>query len=240
MITHSVIVALLAAIPAASPETSAGGEPTTVKTGAPARTGQQLRDAVHAAMRQQATAKGTEQAAAVRSLTDIYQDVVASTVLPSREQRQLRTQIRSRLMRTSKTLERQLAKAQAADEPQVRPPADQLANEQPPANRAILAQAQGNPARQAGAAGAQAGRAAGRFGPGGQVAGAAQNWNAQTNQNAQQLIDLIQNTIAPASWETNGGLGTIMYFAPSQVLVIRQTDAVQGQVGQAIQGLRRN
>jgi hypothetical protein len=239
MITHSVILALLAAMPAASPENSPEGAQATVDSVAEP-TAQQLRDAVHAAMRRQATAKGAEQQAAIRGLTEAYRQVVASTALPAREQQQLRTLVRSRLMRTSKTLERQLAKAQDGTMRQVRPLADQLANEQPPAKRAILAQAQGNPARQPGAAGAQPGRAAGQFGPGAQVAGAAQSWNAQTNQNAQQLIDLIQNTIAPASWDTNGGLGTIMYFAPSQVMVIRQTDGIHGKVGQAIQGLRRN
>ena len=30
--------------------------------------------------------------------------------------------------------------------------------------------------------------------------------------NAQELIDLIQTTIAPETWEINGGQGTIFYF----------------------------
>jgi hypothetical protein len=65
-------------------------------------------------------------------------------------------------------------------------------------------------------------------------------WDAMTAQNAQQLIDLIQATIAPTSWDVNGGLGTIMYFAPKQVLVVRQTGDVHEQVGGAIRGLRGN
>jgi hypothetical protein len=232
MVTHTVIVALLAAMPAASPEPAAAREATASQ-----RTAQQLRDAVHAAMRRQATAKGAEQPSAVRALAAVYRDVLASTSLPPREQRELRTLVRSRLARTSKALQRQLAGAGNAAEEL---PARRAADGGPPANWAILAQAQGNPAPgQLGAAG-QPGGAGGGFGPAAQVAGAAQNWNAQTNRNAQELIDLIQSTIAPASWDANGGLGTIMYFAPAQVLVIRQTDAIHGQVGQAIGGLRRN
>lgn len=53
--------------------------------------------------------------------------------------------------------------------------------------------------------------------------------------NAQDLIDLIQNTIAPESWDVMGGPGTIMYWEPGFALVIRQTDDVHEQIG----GLRR-
>lgn len=48
---------------------------------------------------------------------------------------------------------------------------------------------------------------------------------------ARGLIALIQNTIAPASWDTNGGKGTIRYFSPLKVLVIRNTDEVHRQIG---------
>lgn len=49
--------------------------------------------------------------------------------------------------------------------------------------------------------------------------------------NAQDLIDLIQNTIAPESWDVMGGPGTIMYWEPGFALVIRQTDDVHEQIG---------
>lgn len=52
---------------------------------------------------------------------------------------------------------------------------------------------------------------------------------------AQDLIDLIQNTIAPESWDVMGGQGTIMYWEPGFALVVRQTDDVHEQIG----GLRR-
>ena len=53
--------------------------------------------------------------------------------------------------------------------------------------------------------------------------------------NGQDLIDLIQNTIAPESWDVMGGPGTIMYWEPGFALVVRQTDDVHEQIG----GLRR-
>jgi hypothetical protein len=55
---------------------------------------------------------------------------------------------------------------------------------------------------------------------------------------AAQLIQLIQTTIEPDSWAINGGRGTINYFAPLQVLVIRQTGEVHHQIGGTLGALR--
>ena len=56
---------------------------------------------------------------------------------------------------------------------------------------------------------------------------------------AQQLIDLITNTIEPDSWEVNGGRGRIMFYAPLNVLVIRQTGEVHHQIGGTLGALRK-
>lgn len=53
------------------------------------------------------------------------------------------------------------------------------------------------------------------------------------------LVELIQTVIAPDSWDTNGGPGTIFYYRPLRVLVIRQTSEVHGNVGDALGQLRR-
>jgi hypothetical protein len=55
---------------------------------------------------------------------------------------------------------------------------------------------------------------------------------------AQELIDLIQSTIAPESWAVNGGRGTIVFYSPLNVLVIRQTAEVHHQIGGTINQLR--
>jgi hypothetical protein len=55
----------------------------------------------------------------------------------------------------------------------------------------------------------------------------------------QQLVDLIQKTIAPSTWDVNGGLGTIYYWRPGRALVVRQTGEVHEQMGDALGQLRR-
>ena len=40
---------------------------------------------------------------------------------------------------------------------------------------------------------------------------------------SQQLIDVIQGTIAPGSWDVNGGNGSIKFFPGLNVMIIRNT-----------------
>jgi hypothetical protein len=54
--------------------------------------------------------------------------------------------------------------------------------------------------------------------------------------NAQALIDLITETIQPESWEINGGRGTIRYFAPLHVLVVRNNQRAHEELGGALGG----
>lgn len=56
---------------------------------------------------------------------------------------------------------------------------------------------------------------------------------------AQELIDLIQSTVEPDSWAVNGGRGTIFFYSPLNVLVVRQTGEVHSQLGGALNQLRR-
>ena len=55
---------------------------------------------------------------------------------------------------------------------------------------------------------------------------------------ARKLIALIQATIAPETWEPNGGTGTIRYFDLYQVLVVRAPQRVHGEVGDLLGNLR--
>jgi type II secretory pathway component GspD/PulD (secretin) len=54
----------------------------------------------------------------------------------------------------------------------------------------------------------------------------------------EQLVQLIQNAIAPKSWATAGGPGTIDYFPMTMTLVINQTPAIQEQVADLLAALR--
>jgi hypothetical protein len=56
----------------------------------------------------------------------------------------------------------------------------------------------------------------------------------QMLQTVSQLIDLIQNSVEPSTWQINGGAGTIAFYEPSQSLVIRQTAEMHYQLGGAL------
>jgi hypothetical protein len=53
-----------------------------------------------------------------------------------------------------------------------------------------------------------------------------------------ELVRLIEHTIAPDFWDTNGGPGSIFYYAPLHALVVRATDDVHGSVSGLVDGLR--
>jgi hypothetical protein len=74
---------------------------------------------------------------------------------------------------------------------------------------------------------------------GGPSAFLARGGRAQVDDNGQALVDLIERTINPDFWDTNGGPGTIVYFAPLQCLVITATAEVHQNVGGVVGGLRR-
>lgn len=58
-------------------------------------------------------------------------------------------------------------------------------------------------------------------------------------QNVNELIALIESTIAPDSWESRGGNGSISYFSMLKVLVVRQRAEVHRQVGGVLEGVRK-
>jgi len=59
-----------------------------------------------------------------------------------------------------------------------------------------------------------------------------------TADEGQQLVELIQRTISPEFWDVNGGPGTIVYYAPLRVLVVRATSEFHHRVGRLLGGVR--
>jgi len=55
----------------------------------------------------------------------------------------------------------------------------------------------------------------------------------------QSLIDLIQNTVAPQSWNTVGGQGAIQPFPTNLSIVVSQTQEVHDEIADLLQQLRR-
>lgn len=55
---------------------------------------------------------------------------------------------------------------------------------------------------------------------------------------AQKLIDLIQETVSPETWDVNGGQGSIVYFANGHALVVLAPGDVHDELGGLIRQLR--
>ena len=53
------------------------------------------------------------------------------------------------------------------------------------------------------------------------------------------LVDLIQTTIAPKSWEANGGPGTLYYWRGQHALVVHNTSEVHEQLADLFEQLNR-
>ncbi|QDT12571.1 hypothetical protein [Planctomycetes bacterium K23_9] len=57
--------------------------------------------------------------------------------------------------------------------------------------------------------------------------------------NGWQLVELIERVVAPDFWDTNGGPGTIQYFAMRRFLVVRATSDVHEQIRDLLRALPR-
>jgi hypothetical protein len=53
----------------------------------------------------------------------------------------------------------------------------------------------------------------------------------QVMQNVKNVVKLIEGSIEPSSWQSNGGQGTVTFYAPTMSLIIRQTAEVHGMLG---------
>jgi hypothetical protein len=61
----------------------------------------------------------------------------------------------------------------------------------------------------------------------------------QTTTHEKRLMALITGQFAPNSWMGRGGPGSVNYYPLGMALVVDQTPAVQAEVAQLLQGLRR-
>ncbi|RIK83626.1 MAG: hypothetical protein DCC68_03240 [Planctomycetota bacterium] len=63
---------------------------------------------------------------------------------------------------------------------------------------------------------------------------------ALDNDRSQELIDLIQEVVAPQSWDVNGGVGAAVFFKNKNALVVRQTQDVHEGLFDVVNRLQRN
>ena len=172
------------------------------ETKSAAAVARQLRDAVRAALIREARAKTpNDRAAAVRELTVLYGRTMGEIQLTDGQRTRLRMKIRIRLKRVQKDWQRQSRR------------------EQKKAGRNHRSNTTDNTKAKLTAGDTSATALDSRFvteGDAGAFAGAGRDFG-------QDLVELIEKTIAPDTWDVNGGRDTIMYYAPMRVLVVRQT-----------------
>jgi hypothetical protein len=202
----------------------------------PRRTGAELRDAVRAAMRRWARPDGKQADLAAREFLVLYDELQADGELSRGQRDELLTKVRSRLQKLAEQIgkrvavEKRLAKTE-------RPESVVAAA----ANHGVLAQM-----GPWGPPGGFAGRGFGLPGlggpgpAGGMMGGGPLGGGGQFSDDyGPQLVELIQQTIAPQTWDVNGGLGTAYYWRPGRALVIRQTGNVHDQLTDLLEQLGR-
>jgi len=219
----SILLATVLAISATPIGTNPDSAPSAVNATAPAplRSGRELMDAAHAAMRRWFKATDQEAETAARELLGIYREIQQDTRLAGSQREPLRLAVRARLDQLCTQISKGLAKDKSAAKRSTTVKSVAATKDQPgsvPSNSAVLAQ-MGLP-------------------PGGGTGGAAAGQNGNAD-NGQQLVDLIQTVISPKSWDVNGGSCSIYYWQPQHAIVVRATDDVHGQVSDALEQLNR-
>ncbi len=68
---------------------------------------------------------------------------------------------------------------------------------------------------------------------------APENWAKPAKTLEKDIMKLLVSTIAPATWQENGGCGTIDYHPLTMSLVVNQTQEVQEQIADLLAALRR-
>jgi hypothetical protein len=158
--------------------------------------------------------------AEVLRLVDLYHELA---VHPLRDTslvvRQLGQQLRSRLETVRDHIRRHISAAKAHEKKQDIP----LVLVSPA--KTVLAQQIAPP-------GGAAGQGAGALAPRPSATG--------TTDYGPELVEIIEQTISPATWNVNGGNGAVVYFAPLRVLVISAPESVHEQVGPVVGQLRAN
>ena len=215
MVTFLFCSALALGAPASSNSDSA--KPNDAQAKPAKRLAAEIDRDISAALKREATAKSLkDRGRAVEQLCSLHYEITSDERFATLDQMQsLRAKIWGRLVKVKADLKRQLAK-------DGQPPLDDAQAE-------AARYASSNLAGAMGLADFATGSPSSFFGRGGA---------SQTDYNAQQLIELIQRTISPDFWDVVGGPGTIFYFPQLQVLVIRATSEIHGQVGGVVGALR--
>ena len=206
--------------------TQADATPGAKAPAAPvARSGRELSDAAHAALRKWAKASDKEADAAARDLLGIFCELQQDTRLARSTRETLRTTVRARLDQLSTQIGKRIASDRISNDKAV------AKTDSPKRDVTVKSVAAAGDPRPLAQVGAAVGGGAGFGGQGGPQGAPADN--------GQILVDLIQNTIAPKSWDVNGGNGSIYYWQQQHAIVVRATGDVHGEISDALEQLNR-
>jgi hypothetical protein len=202
-----------------------GAEPTSTAASdvgkQPRRYHEINKDLRHWMRREASVNSKPDRAEAIYRLTELYRELKRDPRLAESDTlTEYKNKLWGRLTRVKKNLQREFARGKRGKADDT---ANQLVAEGTTAglsdSLALVGYSTGGPASLlTQVSGSRGGAAIPDFGPG--------------------LVALIERTIAPDFWDTNGGPGSIVYYAPLRVLVVRATGEVHGNVGGALGGLR--
>jgi hypothetical protein len=209
------MTALLAALLAlAVPPTTEDGQ-----TASRSESAHELRSAMRSALASESRAESPQQRwAAVADIVRYYGELKTNDRMAYRERIRWRAKLRSRLGRVADDLRRETARTSGSHERATGAAGGQAVDD-PAAALVELIESSLSPeswakhggrgvvAPRGGAAAAGGGAFGGGMHGGGGAMGKARQ--------AEALIELIQKTIRPETWEINGGQGTIMYWPGS-------------------------
>ena len=184
----------------------------TAAVDAPAQI-RELRAAVSSALKGTVVGPAFDSEAAVPRLATVYAALRQDRHLAVTERDRLLARVKSRLRQIEQHLVREARRNPGTPATAAKRPAKINV----PAAQAVLAQQAG--AGFPGMPGFPNGAGAGGAGMG----GAGQGMGSGSQAGGLSLVELIQTTIAPETWDVNGGKGTIRFFGPLDVLVVSQT-----------------
>lgn len=183
---------------------------------APLRSGRELEEAARAALRHWARVGDKEADTAAREFLVLYKELQQDTRLARSQREELRVKVRSRLA----LLAQQIAKRDSQETRVAKGGAKSVRIAQ---DAKVLGQAGGGFGMQGGAGQAVQGGAGG----------------AVNDDAGEDLVALIQQTIAPKTWEANGGPGTISYWRTQRAIVARTTQDVHEEISDVLEQLNR-
>jgi hypothetical protein len=191
----------------------------------------QTNRAIYALVRREATAETPRQRdAAVRAMAALYLEIVRDPRLPLSPRLQgYKARLWRKLTDIKKDLERNMLRARRLEEREYS--AEELASRRAARQEAatvgeslsnqlaLVEYSLGGPGR-------VMTQSRGTFG------------GAPVRDYGEELVRLIERTISPDFWDTNGGPGAIFYYAPLHALVVSATDDVHRDIGGAVDALR--